>query len=126
MKTNDGHLEYSLGDGAQAGLRQRPVAHVDASSTCCSSVGGSIPAIAIPIPDPVAVAVAVKKVINHALGWRLEGVRVKAGGERPAASASFSVDLSGRLAVGRMGGFGGWQTHASGQHKSRHKGVQKY
>lgn len=84
MKTNDGHLEYSLGDGAQAGLRQRPVAHVDASSTCCSSVGGSIPAIAIPIPDPVAVAV--KKVINHAprlaLGGRAgEGGRGASGGQ---------------------------------------------
>lgn len=84
------------------------------------------PPLPFPFPIPLPLPLLLKKSSITRLGWRLEGVRVKAGGERPAASASFSVDLSGRLAVGRMGGFGGWQTHASGQHKSRHKGVQKY
>lgn len=79
MKTNDGHLEYSLGDGAQTGLRQRPVAHVDASrSTCCST--------AVSIGGDGTIAVAVKKVINHAsrlaLGGRAgEGGRGASGGK---------------------------------------------
>lgn len=81
MKTNDGHLEYSLGDGAQTGLRQRPVAHVDASrSTCCST------AVSIGGDGTIAVAVAVKKVINHASRLALgggagEGGRGASGGK---------------------------------------------
>jgi len=51
----------------------------------------------LPVPFPFPFPLLLKKSSITRRGWRLEGVRVKAGGDRPAESASFSACLSGRL-----------------------------
>lgn len=53
--------------------------------------------LTFPFPLPLPLPLLLKKSSITRRGWRFEGVRVKAGGDRPAESASFSVCLSGRL-----------------------------
>lgn len=85
-------------------------------------------AIAISISIAVAVAVAVKKVINHAARLALRGSTGE-GRRRSSGGKCILLRLLVRatFGCGSMGS-GGWQTCGGGvgQHKSRHKGVQKY
>lgn len=60
---------------------------------------GRLPMTMPPPTPPPPPPLLLKKSSITRRGWRLEGTRVKAGGARPAASASFSVCLSVRLMV---------------------------